>query len=190
MDACSWSQCERALTGNPDSCVQYLFPLSRTLHCNNAMTRLALKVHLADLTYIYLTLLERLGVKQVVCRPVLLNPKRKGGRRRVRRGGFPLPGNPPNVPNEQRFWAFFGRAHDRSGKNAKLQKIVTQSNLAQIQRSIYPGRIENSQLLVGTIICEALRAMYREINHSLIGRHHTMVQSAASFSHRRCTLPL
>ena len=48
-------------------------------------------------------------------------------------GGFALPGNPPNVLNEQRFWAYFGGAHDRSGKNAKCQQIVTESNLAQIQ---------------------------------------------------------
>ena len=87
--------------------------------------------------------------------------------RRVRRGGFPLPGNPPNVPNEQRFWAYFGRVHDRSSKNAKLQQIVTQSNSAQIQQSKYPGRIENSQLSV-EIICDALRAISLEINCSLV----------------------
>ena len=63
------------------------------------------------------------------------------------------------------FGHFWYRAHDRSGKNAKLQKIVTQSNLAQILRSKYPGQIENAELSVETI-CEALRAMYREINHS------------------------
>ena len=59
----------------------------------------------------------------------------------------------------------FGREHDRSGKNAKLQQIATQSNLAQIQRSKYPGRVENSQLSVETIF-DALRATSLEINHS------------------------
>ena len=44
-------------------------------------------------------------------------------------GGFPVARKPPNVRNEQRFWAFFGRAHDRSEKNAKLQQTVTQSNI-------------------------------------------------------------
>ena len=79
-------------------------------------------------------------------------------------GGFPVPGNPKMIQTSN-VLGIFGRARDRTDKNAKLPQIVTQSNLSQIQRSKYPGRKENSQLLVETI-CEALRAMFLEINHS------------------------